>query len=316
MDSPNTTHLSETERVVLKGALVMNPRTLPERDSATLELAFEISRRGDASFVSTTPSTAADVEDDLSDEEGEHVGTSCGGGSLNASMIRQFRQLEFPHPNRHGLTQEEYKHRLADSVVLDYIFKNWEALGLFMFDNDKLLRRRQRQAKESFWNTSWGKRILLPETADVGSRMGKLFRRRFRLPFPVFVRFVEQCREYNIFDLKYKSSLPIEVKVLACLRILGRDHSADDCNDACDAIGVSTINTVFKKFVKNVFERLYPLWVKFPSGQYLDQVMKAYSLLGLPGCVGSFDCTHVKWSMCPAVHRWYATGKSSFYIHA
>jgi hypothetical protein len=33
-----------------------------------------------------------------------------------------------------------------------------------------------------------------------------------------------------------------------------------------------------------------------------------YEKLGLPGCIGSMDCTHVLWHRCPKVIRNVCTG--------
>ena len=46
--------------------------------------------------------------------------------------------------------------------------------------------RRRHSALVSFWDTYWGQCICHPDVSDPSTHEGRLFRRRFRLPFPVF----------------------------------------------------------------------------------------------------------------------------------
>jgi hypothetical protein len=137
-------------------------------------------------------------------------------------------------------------------------------------------KKRNRFVKSgiSFWETLWGQLISHPNVNDPNSYHGKLFRRRFRLPFPAFLTLLLKiCRDYNIFDMKYETKPPLEAKVLACLRILGRDSCADDVNKVtAHVIGESTANYVFKQFIKNMTERVYHLLIKNPEGEDLKKI--------------------------------------------
>ena len=133
------------------------------------------------------------------------------------------------------------------------------------------------------------------------------------MPLPLFKYLVKLCHEYNIFDDINVSKIPLELKVLGCLRILGRDACSDDVTEVTQSfIAESTMNYVFKKFVNGIVNKIYPIFVKTPTGDYLKDVLKTYASVGLPGCVGSMDCTHVKWSMCPKKRRFHAKGKEGF----
>ena len=48
------------------------------------------------------------------------------------------------------------------------------------------------------------------------------------------------------------------------------------------------------------------------KGRQLEKVLEVFAKIGLPGCIGSMDCTRVKWAMCPARERWTHTGKEGF----
>ena len=177
--------------------------------------------------------------------------------------------------------------------------------------------KRQRTIKDhftSFWESAWGKLLLHPNMDNPTSVEGRRFRRRFRLPYPLFQYLVEICtRLLNIFDLTNKSPIPIQLKILACLRILGRDNCADDINElSFELLGESTVHYLFKTFVENIALRVFPKFVKLSTGNQLQKVLDSFAKVGLPGCVGSMDCTRIKWSMCPARQRWSHVGKEGF----
>lgn len=53
--------------------------------------------------------------------------------------------------------------------------------------------------------------------------------------------------------------------------------------------------------------------IKYPKTmEELDPVLKRYQLLYLPGCGGSIDVVHLKWSNCPAGDRNRCVGKENF----
>ena len=49
-------------------------------------------------------------------------------------------------------------------------------------------------------------------------------------------------------------------------------------------------------FIRGVSKEMYSTYVYVPEGdEELDSVVEGYRRAGLPGCVGSMDCTHVLW---------------------
>ena len=220
-----------------------------------------------------------------------------------------FLSLTNEETEQTGLFTEEEEvqiQSIEDEVLCDLYRMQNDIQG-----NDK--KRKRYPCNVPFWQTIWGKQLLDRTTSNPLSQQGKLFRRRFRMPLPLFKYLVKLCREYNIFDDINVSKIPLELKVLGCLRILGRDACSDDVTEVTQTfIAESTMNYVFKKFVNGMVNKIYPIFVKTPTGDYLKDVLKTYASAGLPGCVGSMDCTHVKWSMCPKKRRFHAKGKEGF----
>ena len=105
--------------------------------------------------------------------------------------------------------------------------------------------------RANLWESVWGKMLLHPDIDNPTSRVSKLFRRRFRVPYDLFKNcLVPLCLEHDVFRLKQNSLIPLEFRLLIALRILGRGCTADDCNELSD-VPESTCNTIFKTFCRN-----------------------------------------------------------------
>ena len=132
--------------------------------------------------------------------------------------------------------------------LVDYVARN---AHLFLSDADLQLEevdesppKKNRCRLEGdpidFSKTAWGRMIRDPAVADPDSRTGKDFHRRFRIPWPIFNEvLLPLVDEHNIFDVQMysRSRIPVEIKVLVALRILGRGNCADDISEM-SAIGL------------------------------------------------------------------------------
>lgn len=153
-------------------------------------------------------------------------------------------------------------------------------------------------------SSSWGQMLQDPRLDDANSKQAKLFRRRFRVPYTMFRFIVSQCRSKQLFrereaDIAGRRTIPLELKVLGVLRIIGRNWCVDDVNEA-SFISERGMNRFFHDFCENFVRHFWNMYVKTPSGDDLDEMMSVYAKLGIPGCVGSIDCVHLKWDKCPA----------------
>ena len=152
----------------------------------------------------------------------------------------------------------------------------------------KRLRTSSIRDKE-YWRSSWGN--LLRESI-ITSVFVELF-------YPL----VEECKQHKIFDTVADArgtgrtkQIPIEFKVFASLRMLGRDCYADDVAEILNC-GEETARSFMLAFIRRgVSKEMYSTYVYVPEGEELDSVEEGNRRAGLPGCVGSMDCTHVLWS--------------------
>jgi hypothetical protein len=160
--------------------------------------------------------------------------------------------------------------------------------------------------------TAWGIMLSNPDLGDVTTKAGKLFRRRFRVPFPLFELIVVKCKEANVFEIKSESRvrIPLELKVLMCLRILGRGNCCDEIAELSESFE-SSVLALFKTFVRNFVVAFYDVFIVFPTGPALQRVMNVYARAGAPGAVSSMDCTHLYWRQCPCGCQTFAPAKKA-----
>ena len=175
----------------------------------------------------------------------------------------------------------------------------------------------------NYWQSTWGQLLRKLAAIDggpsIGSRDGKLFRRRFRVPYPVYCDLVSKCLEKKLFgvnahletDVAGRNICPVEIKLLAVLRILGRNWSFDDIAEAT-LMGETTARRAFHTFCGNFVSAYYDSYVQRPTGEKLKKVMAVFAKMGLPGCIGSTDCVHLKWDRCPVGIAQLCSGKEGY----
>jgi hypothetical protein len=66
----------------------------------------------------------------------------------------------------------------------------------------------------------------------------------------------------------------------------------------CSGVRQTTVNRIFKIYLRN-FSKYKHIFIPEPTEDDIIDNMLAYKQLGLPGAIGSVDCTHLHWRMCP-----------------
>ena len=174
----------------------------------------------------------------------------------------------------------------------------------------------KRKTIEDYDDSAWARFLRRPGVKDPGTKDGKLFRRRFRVPYPVFQDICRTLSEHAEFrdgtqgDSKVPSA-PLALKVLAALRVLGRGECFDTCYELSN-IHCETLRRFFHRFTA-FYAAQYANYIKMPeTPTELQWVLSQYERLGYPGGIGSIDCVHVHWGRCPAKDANYHAGKSGF----
>jgi hypothetical protein len=109
--------------------------------------------------------------------------------------------------------------------------------------------KRRRRNSVVIEGTVFGCMLADPRLQDPTSSEAALFRRRFRVPYQLFVDvLVPLCKERNVFEMKKNSTIPVEHRILVVLSILGRG----ECGDVCmmlSGIGASTCYSLLHRYV-------------------------------------------------------------------
>jgi hypothetical protein len=118
--------------------------------------------------------------------------------------------------------------------------------------------KKSRTSIVEYWRSPKGILLREPSLKVPGSYYYKRFRRRFRIPYELFYPLVEECKVHKIFDTVADASgtsrtkqIPIEFKVLASLRMLGRDYYADDVAEILNC-GEETARSFMLAFIRGV----------------------------------------------------------------
>ena len=93
------------------------------------------------------------------------------------------------------------------------------------------------------------------------------------MPYKLFSYILTRCREKAIFSsvVSKHSQIPDEIKLMLCLRVLGRDDLFDDISKMSD-MGESTALTVFTEFVLSFSFLFQEEFIKVPEGDDLQNL--------------------------------------------
>ena len=93
------------------------------------------------------------------------------------------------------------------------------------------LRRRESLPRPTYSESVWWRALHDLRVKDATSPQGGLFRRRFRVPYPIFCALVRLAKIWfpaAAYDAAGRPAVPMELKVMAVLRVLGRGSCFDD----------------------------------------------------------------------------------------
>ena len=181
----------------------------------------------------------------------------------------------------------------------------------------KIFRPRKFEGRPNYLASTWGRLLLNARVRDpTDKKGGKLFRRRFRVPYPLFEHLVEVTRNSGWFseatDCAGHPAAPLELKVLAVLRVLGRGYCFDGVEELT-LISAEVLRVFFRKWCTLFSKENFSKYCNHPkTDEEIAENVLIYTKLGLPGCVGSADCVHIRWERCPAGQRSFHKGKEGY----
>ena len=204
------------------------------------------------------------------------------------------------------------------------------------FTDEGSVRRRRRRRRgrkqrnpnrqyrrDSVLSSSWYRSFLRPgitreltHELSAADRFGE-FRSLFRMPLAkveeltdILVNrgYIKVPRSHR-FRAEFRERS--ELLVMAVLYRLGNGNSFRQLRSMCH-ISVSEIRLFFFEFI-NAMVEMKDEYIFLPRNiAELRRTSKCYEEVGLPGCCGSMDVVHVKWSCCPTGDHNRAKGKAGY----
>lgn len=158
------------------------------------------------------------------------------------------------------------------------------------------------------------KRIFDDYLADDAVYTDKLFRRRFRMKKRLLQKILNDIENSGneFFTQKPDAcgkpgASPLQ-KVTAALRMLAKGVSADSLDDYV-RLGESTVLRCLKEFCATIVDLYGEEYLRQPTEQDIQRLLKENEDRGFPGCLGSVDCMHWKWKNCPRAWAGQFSGK-------
>jgi len=128
------------------------------------------------------------------------------------------------------------------------------------------------------------------------------FEERFRLPRPVFNRLfraicIEPMWRRTVNATGRPQAHAIQ-KLSAALRVLGYEEPFDHADEYC-RLSRSTIDMYTRRLTHFIIDKWEPTYLRRPNAEELEHILTRNAARGMPGCMGSIDCTHWTWAKFP-----------------
>eukprot|EP00168_Porphyra_purpurea_P017358 TRINITY_DN5974_c0_g1_i4.p3 TRINITY_DN5974_c0_g1~~TRINITY_DN5974_c0_g1_i4.p3 ORF type:complete len:207 (-),score=25.58 TRINITY_DN5974_c0_g1_i4:962-1582(-) len=125
------------------------------------------------------------------------------------------------------------------------------------------------------------------------------FERRFRMPRPVFNRLFraihDQPYRRSSINATGRPQAHAIQKVSGALRVLGYGEPFDLPDEYC-RLSRSTIDEATRRLMEFIVTKWESSYLRRPTDEELHHILTRNAACGLPGCMGSIDCTHWEWN--------------------
>ena len=150
-----------------------------------------------------------------------------------------------------------------------------------------------------------------------------MFRRRFRMNKPLFLRIVDRLStEVPYFqqrrDATGRNGLSPLQKCTAAIRMLAYGQSGDTYDEYL-RLGDSTARLCLANFTDAIILLFGDEYLRSPTAEDLQRLLDVGEVRGFPGMIGSIDCMHWEWKNCPTAWKGQYTrgsGKPTIVLEA
>ncbi|XP_048609886.1 uncharacterized protein LOC106446965 isoform X1 [Brassica napus] len=150
-----------------------------------------------------------------------------------------------------------------------------------------------------------------------------MFRRRFRMNKPLFLRIVDRLStEVPYFqqrrDATRRNGLSPLQKCTAAIRMLAYGQSGDTYDEYL-RMADSTSRLCLEKFTDAIIQLFGDEYLRTPTAEDLQRLLDIGEVRGFSGMIGSIDCMHWEWKSCPTAWKGQFTrgsGKPAIVLEA
>ncbi|CAL9218143.1 unnamed protein product, partial [Arabidopsis halleri] len=156
------------------------------------------------------------------------------------------------------------------------------------------VERQREEGHIRLWNDYFSENAIFPP---------HMFRRRFRMNKPLFLRIVDRLSsEIQFFQHRRDATgrfghSPIQ-KCTAAIRLLAYGCAADALDEYL-RIGETTAISCMENFTDGIISLFGDEYLRAPTVADLERLLHIGASRGFPGMIGSIDCMHWEWKNCP-----------------
>lgn len=128
------------------------------------------------------------------------------------------------------------------------------------------------------------------------------FETRFRVPRNVFMEIYDDVKDLPYWKRTVNATGQPQAhglqKVVAAFRVLAYGEAADRPDEYL-RLAKSTTAVATQMLVDHIVDNYECSYLRPPTLQELAHILDRNAARGMPGCMGSIDCSHWAWRMCP-----------------
>ena len=168
-------------------------------------------------------------------------------------------------------------------------------------------RRRRRRTHIERGREQGHSQLYKDYFSEIATYPDEVFRRRFRMRKPLFIRIVEQLEGGMQFfqqrpDATGRLGISALQKCTSVMRILAYGIAADACDEYLRLSGGLARQSLLH-FVEGVITYFGDEYLRRPTSADIDRLLSVGASRGFPGMLGSIDCMHWGWKNCPTVWK-------------
>uniref|UniRef100_A0A0D3C950 DDE Tnp4 domain-containing protein n=1 Tax=Brassica oleracea var. oleracea TaxID=109376 RepID=A0A0D3C950_BRAOL len=196
---------------------------------------------------------------------------------------------------------EDVEDKTFDQYFDQYFDETFENL-INNYGDQQERRRRKKRAYIERNREAGNFRLCNDYFSETSTYPDNLFRRRFRMNKPLFMKIVDRLsNEVEFFRQKRdgleRLGLSTLQKCTATIHVLAYGTAADAVDEYL-RLGETTTRSCVEHFVEGIIYLFGDEYLRRPTPADLQRLLDIGDRQGFPGMIGSIDCMHWEWKNC------------------